>query len=175
MGYLEHKSDDRAKKGLSFYVITLSDTRSVKDDESGSFIKESLIKAGHKISGYKILKDEMDLLQKEIVAICSESFNPLVEAVIISGGTGISDRDITYEALKELYDKELYGFGELFRYLSYSEIDSSAVMSRASCGIYNERILFSIPGSINAVKLAMAKIILKEAGHLFYEITKHKT
>lgn len=174
MGHLEHKSDIKAKKSLNFYIITLSDTRTEETDESGNFIKKCLLENSYKISGYRILNDDYDLLQKEIVTICSENSTLKVDAVITNGGTGISQRDTTYEALSELYDKELYGFGEIFRYLSFIEIGSSAIMSRASCGIYNNRIIFSIPGSINAVRLAMGKIILDEAGHIFYEITKQK-
>jgi molybdenum cofactor biosynthesis protein B len=174
MGHLEHKSDIRAKKSLNFYIITLSDTRTENTDESGNFIKNCLSEACYKISGYIILNDDKDLLQKEIVTICSKRPTLKIDVIITNGGTGVSHRDTAYEALSELYDKELYGFGEIFRYLSFLEIGSSAIMSRASCGLYNDKIIFSIPGSINAVQLVMNKIILGEAGHIFYEITKQK-
>ena len=173
MGHLEHKDNVKAKESLNVYVITLSDTRLESDDESGNYIKERLLSVSHKVSGYKILKDDKDLLENLIVKICKEDANPAVDAIIINGGTGISLKDITYETLRDLYDKELYGFGELFRSLSYNEIGSSAIMSRASAGIYNDKIIFSIPGSLSAVKLAMDKIILNEIGHLHYEISKH--
>lgn len=173
MGHLEHKDNIKAKKSLNVYVITLSDTRLESSDESGNYIKERLLSFSHKVSGYKILKDDKDLLENLIVKICKEDANPAVDVIIINGGTGVSFKDITYETLRDLYDKELYGFGELFRSLSYNEIGSSAIMSRASVGIYNDKIIFSIPGSLNAVKLAMDKIILNEIGHLHYEISKH--
>ncbi len=173
MGHLEHKNDIKAKKSLNVYVITLSDTRLENSDESGNFIKARLLSASHRVSGYKVLKDDKDLLEGLIVKICKEDVSPVADVIIINGGTGVSFKDITYETLRDLYDKELYGFGELLRSLSYNEIGSSAIMSRASCGIYNDKIIFSIPGSLNAVKLAMDKIILNEMGHLYYEISKH--
>ncbi len=173
MGHLEHKNNIKAKKLLGVYVITLSDTRLESSDESGDYIKERLLSVSHKVSGYKILKDDKDLLENLIVEICKEGAKPAVDAVIINGGTGVSFKDITYETLRDLYDKELYGFGELFRSLSYNEIGPSAIMSRASAGIYNDKIIFSIPGSLSAVKLAIDRIILSEIGHLHYEISKH--
>lgn len=173
MGHLEHKDNVRAKKSLCVHVVTLSDTRLEIDDESGNYIKQRLLSGSHKVSGYNILKDDKDSLESLIVKICREDANPAIDAIIINGGTGVSFKDITYETLKGLYDKELYGFGELFRNLSYNEIGVSAIMSRASAGIYNDKVIFSIPGSLNAAKLAMDKIILNEIGHLHYEILKH--
>ena len=173
MGHLEHKKDIKAGKLLAVYVITLSDTRKESEDESGSYIKEKLLSASHKVSGYSIIKDDKELLENIIVKICYPDQKHKTDALIINGGTGVSFKDITYETLKNLYDKELYGFGELFRSLSYNEIGPSAIMSRASAGIYNGKIIFSVPGSLNAVKLAMDKIILNEIGHIYYEISKH--
>ena len=172
MGHLEHKESAASKKSLNIHIITLSDTRSESRDESGKYIKEKLISASHGISGYNVIKDDKDLLEDIIVKICMPAAKKKADAVIINGGTGISGRDITYETLSDLYDKELYGFGELFRNLSYAEIGSSAIMSRASAGIYNGRIIFSVPGSLNAVRLAMDRIILSEIGHIYYEISK---
>ncbi|MCL4497588.1 MAG: molybdenum cofactor biosynthesis protein MoaB [Deltaproteobacteria bacterium] len=173
MGHIEHKKNINAKKRLSVYVITLSDTRKESEDESGNYIKKTLASAGHEVSGYALIKDDEDLLESLIVKVCGEEYKPKTDAVIINGGTGVSFKDITYETLKNLYDKELYGFGEIFRSLSYNEIGTAAIMSRASAGIYNGKIIFSVPGSINAVTLAMNNIILKEIGHLYYEISKH--
>ncbi len=173
MGHLEHKKDLKAGKALNVYIITLSDTRDERSDESGGYIRERLSSVSHKISGYRVIKDDRDLLEDIIVKICATDYGQQVDAAVITGGTGVSLRDIAYETLRELYDKELYGFGELFRSLSYNEIGPSAIMSRASAGIYNGKIIFSIPGSLNAVKLAMDNIILNEMGHLYYEISKH--
>jgi molybdenum cofactor biosynthesis protein B len=173
MGHLEHKQDIKANKPLSVYVVTLSDTRKETEDESGKFIQEKLLSASFKISGYSIIKDDRTLLENLIVKICLPDAALQTDALIVNGGTGVSLRDISYETLKDLYDKELYGFGELFRSLSFNEIGSSAIMSRASAGIYNGKIIFSVPGSLNAVQLAMNKIILNEIGHLYYEASKH--
>ncbi len=173
MGHLEHKKDIKAGKLLNIYIITLSDTRKEKQDESGNYIKDKLLSVSHKVSGYSIIKDDGGLLENLIVKVCLPDSKQKTDALIINGGTGVSFKDITYETLKDLYDKEIYGFGELFRNLSYNEIGPSAIMSRASAGIYNGKIIFSIPGSLNAVKLAMDKIILSEIGHLYYEISKH--
>ena len=173
MGHIEHKKNISANKKLSVYAVTLSDTRKESEDESGDYIKKALASAGHEVSGYALIKDDEDLLEGLIVKVCGGEYKPKTDAVIINGGTGVSYKDLTYETLKNLYDKELYGFGELFRSLSYSEIGTAAIMSRASAGIYNGKIIFSVPGSINAVKLAMNNIILKEIGHLYYEISKH--
>lgn len=176
MGHLEHKKDERARKSLDVFVITLSDTRTGDDDESGKLITFLLEEAGHNISGYSIIKDDVKELEDLVVGLCVGSSNTditRVDAIVINGGTGISFKDITYDTLRGLYDKELPGFGELFRSLSYETIGSSSIMSRASAGIYNGRIIFSIPGSVNAVKLAMEKIIIGEIGHLYYELSKH--
>jgi molybdenum cofactor biosynthesis protein B len=173
MGHLEHKKDIKAGNLLNVYVVTLSDTRKESEDESGNYIKERLLSVSHKVSGYSIIKDDKDLLENLIVQICLPDSKQKTDVLIINGGTGVSLKDITYETLKDLYDKELFGFGELFRSLSYNEIGPSAIMSRASAGIYNGKIIFSVPGSLNAVKLAMDKIILSEMGHLYYEISKH--
>ncbi len=173
MGHLEHKKDIKANKLLNVYIVTLSDTRKEKEDESGNYIKERLLSVSYKVSGYSIIKDDKDLLENLIVEICLPDSKQKTDALIVNGGTGVSFKDITYETLKDIYDKELYGFGELFRSLSYNEIGPSAIMSRASAGIYNGKIIFSIPGSLNAVKLAMDKIIINEMGHIYYEISKH--
>ncbi len=173
MGHVEHKKNEKANRPLNVYVITLSDTRKESEDESGNYIKKALLSASHKVSGYNIIKDDRYLLENLIVQTCLHDAGKNTDALIVNGGTGISFKDITYETLKDLYDKELYGFGELFRSLSCAEIGPSAMMSRASAGIYNGRIIFSIPGSLNAVRLAMDKIILNEIGHISYEISKH--
>lgn len=173
MGHKEHKSDEKANKPLNIFVITLSDTRGEDNDESGKFIREELTKASHNVAGYKIIKDDRDVLENLIVEVCKENAVTYIDAVVLNGGTGISLKDITYETLKYLYDKEIFGFGELFRNLSYQEIGTSAMMSRASAGIYNGKIIFSIPGSLSAVRLALDKIILKEIGHIYFETIKH--
>ena len=150
-------------------IITCSDTRTPDTDTSGQLIQKLLTEKGHKIAADHVVKDE----PAEIKARITEGIaNDAVQAIIINGGTGISRRDSTFEAVDAMLEKRLDGFGEVFRYLTYQEIGSPAIMSRASAGIIKGRILFSTPGSENAVRLAMEKLILPELGHLVKELTK---
>ena len=151
-------------------VITCSDTRTPETDDSGQLIMRLLKDQGHEVVAYQVVKDEPAQIKA-----CIESgvANEAVQAIIINGGTGISRRDSTFEAIDGMLEKRLDGFGELFRYLTYQEIGSPAMMSRATAGIVRGRVLFSTPGSTNAVQLAMEKLILPELGHLIKELTKH--
>jgi molybdopterin adenylyltransferase len=150
-------------------VITCSDTRTQETDTSGQLIRKLLEEQGHTVIGYYLVKDDPAQIQLWIALGTS---NEHVQAVIINGGTGISRRDSTFEAVDEMLEKRLSGFGEIFRYLTYQEIGSPAIMTRATAGIINGRVLFSIPGSENAVRLAMQKLILPELGHLVKELSK---
>ena len=150
-------------------VITCSDTRTPETDTSGQLIQKLLREQGHQVAAYHLVKDE----PAQITARVTEgTANEAVQAIIINGGTGISRRDSTFEAVDAMLEKRLDGFGEVFRYLTYQEIGSPAIMSRATAGIINGRVLFSTPGSENAVRLAMEKLILPELGHLVKELTK---
>jgi len=150
-------------------VITCSDTRTPETDTSGQLIQKLLKEKGHTIAAYHLVKDE----PKKIKAAVKKAVkNRKVQTIIINGGTGISQRDSTFEAVDGVLEKRLDGFGELFRYLTYQEIGSPAIMSRATAGIIKGRVLFSTPGSENAVRLAMEKLILPELGHLVKELTK---
>jgi len=150
-------------------VITCSDTRTPETDASGELIKRLLKDKGHTVVGYHLVKDEPAQIQ---LWIARGTANEEVQAIIINGGTGISPRDSTFEAVNEMLDKRLDGFGEIFRLLTYQEIGSPAIMSRATAGVIQGCVLFSIPGSENAVRLAMEKLILPELGHLVGELTK---
>jgi molybdenum cofactor biosynthesis protein B len=149
-------------------VITCSDTRTTETDTSGQRIIEMLKDEGHTVVAYSIVKDEPEQI---LFRIGQGTANDAVQAIIINGGTGISRRDSTFEAVDELLDKRLDGFGEIFRYLTYQEIGSPAIMSRATAGIAKGRAIFSIPGSENAVKLAMEKLILPELSHLVQQLS----
>ncbi len=159
---------DRNKISVYCAVITVSDTRSKegslasKVDGSGQLIQELLKKAGHHVSLYKIVKDEPTEIKQELEKLN----NNQIQAVIFNGGTGIAPRDTTYDVLENLLEKTLPGFGEIFRFLSYQEIGSRAIASRATAGIYQGKIIFSLPGSTNAVKLGLEKLILPELIHL---------
>lgn len=144
------------------WVITVSDTRDESTDLSGKLIRERLEGAGHRVALYKIIKNNPD----QIIEIVEQLKNdPSVHVVIFHGGTGISRKDQTARTLKKLYDEELDGFGELFRMLSYHEIGPYALLSRASAGIISKKLVFSLPGSENAVRLAIEKLILPVLQH----------
>jgi molybdenum cofactor biosynthesis protein B len=154
---------DRLAKTINCAAITVSDTRSGETDKSGQLIQQLLLDAGHAIAIYAIIKDEPNQIQAQLETL---SQHPEIEVVIFNGGTGIAPRDTTYDALAGLLEKTLPGFGELFRYLSYQEIGSRAIASRAIAGVYRHQLIFSIPGSTGAVKLALEKLILPELAHL---------
>jgi molybdenum cofactor biosynthesis protein B len=167
MGVADHKQ--HAPKSSRVYVVTVSDSRTEATDTSGRLAQELLSAAGHSIAGYRVLKDEPAEVAALVVRIADER---LADAVITSGGTGVSRRDSTYEALDGLLDKRLDGFGELFRMLSYAEIGSAAMLSRAVAGLYRGLVVFATPGSTAAVKLALEKLILPELGHLAFEVAR---
>jgi molybdopterin adenylyltransferase len=164
----EHRKE--APSSVRCMVITVSDTRTPETDKSGSLMKELLEEAGHQIVDYRIVKDEYSLIQQ---LVKDASANPQVEAVLLNGGTGIALRDTTYEAVRDVLDKEMPGFGEIFRYLSYAEdIGTAAILSRATAGVVGQTAVFSTPGSTGAVKLALTRIIVPELGHVMREIYK---
>jgi len=155
----EHHRHDVPAVGCA--VITVSDTRTAETDGSGTRIQELLRAQGHRVEHYRILKDEPAAIVAAIRAAPAAA-----EVIIINGGTGLARRDTTYEAVSRLLEKELSGFGELFRMLSYEQIGAAAMLSRASAGVTGGRVVFSIPGSTAAVELAMTKLILPTLGHV---------
>ncbi|MPZ75890.1 MAG: molybdenum cofactor biosynthesis protein [Deltaproteobacteria bacterium] len=165
MSVAEHK--EKGKKSIRCFVITVSDTRDETTDASGQTIKSLLNDEGHPIAGYRIAKDE----PVQIEALLDEALaDAAVDAVIVNGGTGIAPRDGTYEVVSRLLDKKLDGFGEIFRYLSYLDIGSAAMMSRAAAGTARGKVLISLPGSKGAVTLAMEKLILPEIRHMVSQL-----
>jgi len=165
--HLEHK--EHAPHQVGCIVITCSDTRTPESDTSGYRIMHMLKDAGHSVLSYQLIKDEPSKIKS---AIRKAVKNKKVQAIIINGGTGISRRDSTFEAVDKMLEKRLEGFGEVFRFLTYQEIGSPAIMSRATAGVYKGRIIFSTPGSENAVRLAMEKLILPELGHILQQLSK---
>ena len=146
-------------------MLTISDTRTAETDASGDAIAQALTSAGHDVAGRRIVRDDPATV-REIVR--AESRN--VPAIVTTGGTGITARDSTYEAISALLDKRLDGFGELFRMLSYEQIGSAAMLSRACAGSIGTTAIFALPGSEQAVRLAMDKLILPEIGHVVREL-----
>ncbi len=167
MSDAEHKA--AAPTSVRCFVVTVSDTRTEATDRSGRAIVDLLTAAGHVAAGRTIVKDEPGLV-RDIVE--RQLANPDVQAIITTGGTGITSRDSTYEAVSALLQKRLDGFGELFRMLSYQDIGSSAMMSRACAGLASGKIVVSLPGSEAAVRLAMERLLIPELGHLVQQATK---
>jgi molybdopterin adenylyltransferase len=150
-------------------VITISDTRTPSTDRSGELIQQLLIAAGHQIGTYLIIPDEPMRIRAELEAAVTAE--PTISAIVFNGGTGISPRDTTYEAIANILTKTLPGFGEIFRLLSYQEIGARAIASRAIAGTYRHLLVFSLPGSRGAVQLGMEKLILPELVHLITQST----
>lgn len=168
--FQEHQAAGLKYGALGFAVITMSDSRSPDTDTSGQFIKEAVMAAGHNVARYALVKDDPKQIGPELDAALGD---PAVAVVVTNGGTGISLRDNAYETIAARLDKRLDGFGELFRMLSYSEIGAAAMLSRAAGGIAAGKVVFSLPGSTKAVRLGMEKLILPQAGHLWFELQKH--
>ncbi|MGC8663721.1 MAG: MogA/MoaB family molybdenum cofactor biosynthesis protein [Thermoplasmata archaeon] len=161
----EHKSH---KYNLSFSVITVSSTRTKMNDESGKIIMQLLQDFKYKLLHYEIVKDDISQIRRAFFYSLNKS-----DVIIFNGGTGISKTDQTTEAISPFL-KVIPGFGEIFRFMSYQDIGTSAIMSRAMAGIYEDKIVFLLPGSPKACKLAVEKIILNEINHIYYEINKEK-
>jgi molybdenum cofactor biosynthesis protein B len=161
-----------APSSVSCAIITVSDTRTQETDKSGQLIRQLLEEKGYTIAEYDIVRDEYD----GIKALLREAAdNKGVEAVLLNGGTGIAARDTTYEAVRDQLDKEMPGFGEIFRMLSFTEdIGSAAILSRAIAGTIGQTAVFSMPGSTGAVRLAMTRLIIPELGHVMRELYKDK-
>lgn len=158
---------DLESRSLACAVITVSDTRTRESDRSGQTIQQLLQEASISVPSYLIIKDE----PQQITSLLQQmGETPIIDAVIFNGGTGIAPRDTTYDAIAQHLEKTLPGFGEIFRYLSYQEIGSRAIASRAVAGIYRQKLIFSLPGSTNAVKLALSKLILPELNHLIAQL-----
>lgn len=169
MAVTEHK--DKAHRTVACAVITASDTRNEETDTSGKKIKDLLATQHHATVSYQILKDEPTQISAAVQALLERSD---VDAIIINGGTGIAPRDTTFEAIQELLEKEIPGFGELFRMLSYQDIGSAAMMTRATAGVAKGKIIVSLPGSPGAVELGMTKLVLPELGHMLFVLRGEK-
>lgn len=166
MGHEEHRKS--GPQAVRVFVVTASDTRGEAEDASGAWLVDAAARAGHVVVGRRIVPDEPGAIR----AALAEAAAAGAQAVVLNGGTGIAARDRSYEAVAGLLEKRLDGFGELFRMLSWQEIGSAAMMSRAVAGIWQGRVVFSVPGSTAAVKLAWEKLIAPELSHLVHELSK---
>jgi molybdenum cofactor biosynthesis protein B len=160
-----HKQN--APRNIKIAVICVSTTRNLSKDKSGAWIKKQAKKEGHEVVIHQTITDEIDAI-RELTEHITQKICP--DAIIMSGGTGISPKDVTIEAVKPLFDKELTAFGPLFAQLSFEQIDSAAILSRATAGIINQSMVFCMPGSIKACKLACNNLIFPELGHLLKHI-----
>jgi molybdenum cofactor biosynthesis protein B len=152
-----------APETIGLAVLTVSDSRTPEDDVSGRRIEELATDAGHRVVERRLVGDEIAAIRPAVAELAAL---PGVDIVVVSGGTGLSPRDVTLEAVAPLLDPVIEGFGELFRMLSYEQVQAAAMLSRATAGLIEDRAVFVLPGSPTAVELAMEKLILPEAGHL---------
>ncbi|OFW04379.1 MAG: molybdenum cofactor biosynthesis protein [Acidobacteria bacterium RIFCSPLOWO2_02_FULL_68_18] len=164
---VEHKA--QAPASVACYVLTVSDSRTPDTDTGGRAIRELLEQAGHTVTGHAIVKDEPAEVTARVRAGLDDR---RTQVVITTGGTGITSRDGTFEAVDRLLDKRLDGFGELFRMLSFEEIGPAAMMSRATAGTAGRKAIFVLPGSPHAVRLAMTRLILPELGHVVQQLER---
>ena len=167
MGVTEHKAQAPAAVGC--FVLTVSDTRTIESDTSGRAIRELLTAAGHEVVGSGLVRDDPD----EVTGVVRRQLDdPAIRVIVTTGGTGITSRDDTFEAVDRLFEKRLAGFGELFRMLSFQEIGSAAMLSRAAAGTVRGKAIFVLPGSEHAVRLAMNRLIVPELGHIAQQLAK---
>ncbi len=163
----QHRSE--SPKSVRCAVVTVSDTRTLETDRGGQLVAEMLSEAGHQVTAREIVPDEPARIRPLLERLADAAS---VDAVLITGGTGIAERDRTFETVSGLLTKTMPGYGELFRMLSYPEIGPAAMLSRAVGGVRNNVIILTMPGSVAAVQLAMEKLIVPEIGHLVYEARK---
>ncbi|MBF0410799.1 MAG: molybdenum cofactor biosynthesis protein MoaB [Candidatus Riflebacteria bacterium] len=163
-----HEHEEKSRKSLKVGVLTLSDTRSKAEDISGKIICDLLTADGHSVVMYELIKEDPELIEKTLKSMLSEN----IDSIITNGGTGLTARDGTIEISRKLTQKDLPGFGELFRLLSFQQIGPAAILSRASAGVASGKALICLPGSSKAVRLAMKRIILPQLCHIVWEANR---
>ena len=166
-----HQHRESAPETIRVAVLTISDTRTSETDTGGDIAEESMRGAGHEVVAREIVRDEATSIRTNLVDLLARSD---VDAVITTGGTGISARDTTYEVVDRMVEKKLDGFGEIFRMLSYEEIGAAALLSRAVAGAVGTKLVASLPGSRDAVRLGMEKLLVPEIAHIVFELRKHQ-
>lgn len=161
----QHRAAATQQGQVPLAIVTVSDTRTPESDVNGAYLREQIAAAGHRVVAYRIVKDEVD----QVLEVLDELAAGEARVILYNGGTGISPRDCTYDALSPKLEKVLPGFGELFRMLSYQQVGAAAMLSRATAGVYRNTIIVSTPGSPAAVQLAWEKLIAPELTHLAWE------
>jgi len=165
MGTDAHRQAAEAKGPVAIGLVTVSDSRTVETDTNGKWLHERIAEADATVSGYRVVHDEPEEIRAALDELVEEA-----QVVIVNGGTGVSRRDTTYDTLAGLLEKTLPGFGELFRMLSWEQVGSAAMLSRATAGTYRGAVLVSVPGSPKAVALAWEKLLEPELAHLAWEV-----
>ena len=165
MGLKFHRAT--APTSVTVAVLSISSTRSLKDDKAGHWIARLAEKEGHRVIYHQVIKDDADLISRSLVDLVE---NSAPRVILVTGGTGLSDADVTIEAVRPLLDKELTAFSVLFTQLSFNQIDSAAIISRATAGRIGRSLVFCMPGSLNACKLACRELIFPEVGHMVRHI-----
>jgi molybdenum cofactor biosynthesis protein B len=164
-----HHKEIAARQGpVPIAIVTVSDTRTPETDTNAAYLREQILSAGHQVVAYRIIKDEVE----QVNDVLEELVNGPARVILFNGGTGISPRDRTYDALSRKLEKVLPGFGELFRMLSYQQVGAAAMLSRATAGVYRNKVIVSTPGSPDAVRLAWEKLIAPELSHLAWEVIR---
>jgi molybdopterin adenylyltransferase len=165
MGTKEHK--DTSPRTVKAAVISISTTRGLAEDQSGKWIKNAVSKEGHQVVLHRVVPDEVQTIRDTVLEVIREYE---ADVLLLTGGTGISPKDLTIEAVRPLFDKELSSFAALFAQLSFERIDSAAMLSRAAAGVVGRSVVFCMPGSLDACKVAVNDLILPEMGHLIRHI-----
>jgi molybdopterin adenylyltransferase len=165
----QHRKLASGRGPIAMGLITVSDSRTPDTDTNGAYLRAAIEDAGHEVSGYHLIRDEAELVK---IALKEMVEDGITRVVLLNGGTGIARRDTTYDAIRPLLDREIPGFGELFRMLSFEQVGSAAMLSRATAGIHRGVLIFSMPGSPAAVRLAWERLIGPELEHLAWEVTR---
>jgi molybdenum cofactor biosynthesis protein B len=163
-----HRALAAAQGAVTIAIVTVSDTRTPETDVNAHYLREQIAAAGHQVADYRLIKDE----PTQVAGVLDELVAGTARLILFNGGTGISPRDTTYDALSSKLEKTLPGFGEIFRMLSYEQVGAAAILSRATAGVYRGRVIISTPGSPAAVQLAWEKLIAPEIQHLAWEVVR---
>jgi molybdenum cofactor biosynthesis protein B len=165
-----HRSEAGARKAVNCAVLTVSDSRTEETDESGKLLRRLVEEAGHVVTGYKLMKNDEPAVREQVRAFLAQAD---IDAVLITGGTGLGSRDRTVEAVTPLFDKQMPGFGEVFRMVSFTDqVGTAAILSRAVAGGVNGKLVVSMPGSKAAVELALTRVLLPELRHVMRELKR---
>lgn len=162
----QHRAIAAQKGPVSLAIVTVSDTRTPETDVNAAYLRERIDAAGHRVVAYRLIKDEPD----QVESVLDELAGSEAQVILFNGGTGISRRDRTFDALSRKLEKTMPGFGELFRMLSYEQVGAAAMLSRATAGVYRNKVIVSTPGSPAAVQLAWEKLVAPELEHLAWEV-----